>query len=137
MVDALIVSGGHLRLTGAPLTLQQVELNATRLEVTGAVSFREVDLRVVWTNSTVGREYEVQVRDGAGEPVSGVRIGLEDPNGRVTHRTTDQEGVVRFTIWFYTSNYDQTWHLLVPQGDTTARVPITLLTSTPVETTVW
>ncbi len=137
VMDALQVSRGHLRLVGAPLTLQGVELSATRLEITGEVSFRGEDRGVFWDSSSASREYEVQVRDNAGNPARGVRIGLEDPNGRVSHRTTDQEGVVRFTIWFYNTNYDHTWHLLVPQGDTTARVPITLLTSTPVQVTSW
>jgi hypothetical protein len=64
-------------------------------------------------------------------------VRVEDPLGRIITYTSDQDGVARFTIWFSDATYDKTWHLLVPQGETTTRIPIALLTSTPVQVTTW
>ncbi len=109
-------------------------MGSSFVSIHGEVEFQHTLSNVFWSNATVSREYEVKVRDNADNPVRDARITLETPNRRVTHHTTDEDGMVRFTLWFQNRNYEDTWNLLVPQGDTVEQVPITLLTSTPIKT---
>lgn len=122
--SSLVVEGG-------------IDLTGARLSVSGSLEFLSSAPTVIWLNSSVGREYEVQVHNRDGQPARGLAVRVEDPLGRIITYTSDQDGVARFTIWFSDTTYDKTWHLLVPQGESTARVPITLLTSTPVQVTSW
>lgn len=137
-IRGLIAGGGHLRLTCDALTiLQGMELRATRLDITGALSFDGEDPTIVWDNASIVREYEVHVRDEGGRAARSVEIWLEDPSRGTVAYTTDREGILRFTIRFDSDNFGKTWNLLAPRGGTTIKVPITLLTSTPVQISAW
>lgn len=117
--------------------LHGISLVASRLDIEGSLRFQYTAHQVVLENATMNRTYEVQVQGTAGRSAADMDIGLEDPWGRVTTHTTDQTGLLRFPIWFDNTNYDKTWNLLVPRGDAMVRVPIKLLTSTPVQISTW
>lgn len=122
---------------GSLTVLHGISLVASRLDIDGALRFQYTAHQVVLENSTMNRTYEVQVQGTAGRSAADIGIGLEDPWGRVSTHTTDQSGLLRFSIWFDSANYDKTWNLLVPRGDAIVRVPIKLLTSTPVQIAIW
>lgn len=128
---------GNIILECASFTvLDGIQLDSVRVDISGDLTFRSGQPRAVWTTSSVVRDYEVRVRDRAGQPARGVQVQLEDPSGAVTAHTTDQDGILRFTIRFDDTSYERAWTLLVHQGDTTAKVPAGLLTSTPLDISV-
>lgn len=138
VVNGLIMGNSFLVLECNPMTVMRgLELHSTRLDIGGDVRFQYTASKVVWNTSTVVREYEVRVRGNAGQPARNLQVGLEDPSGNVTNYTSDQDGVLRFTIRFDDTNYDKTWNLVTQRGTTTVKVPIGLLTSTPLQTTAW
>lgn len=132
VLRALTAADEHLTLDCSSVIVQQgVELDAARLDISGAISF-STSSTVVWRNSRVVREYTILIiRGGSGEPVAGARVSLEDPSGAIMTYTADHEGVVKFSIAFDDSNYSQRWHLVAGDGVDSIRVPITLLTATP------
>ena len=138
VVEGLVIGNSFVAFESGSLTVMRgMELRRMRLDLTGNVLFQYTVSRLVWEASSVVREHEVRVRDRAGQPARGVHLRLEDPSGGVTTHTTDQDGVLRFTIRFDDTNYDKTWHLITLRGDEAVRVPISLLTSTPVTVSAW
>ena len=80
-----------------------------------------------WDNSSVTREYLIQVRDASGNPVSGVNITLQRGSETVG-ATTDAQGEARVRLEFHDDNYQQAWTLTTDRGDS---AEVTFFTSTP------
>ena len=138
VVENLYVDNGHLTAECASLTLVRgTQLDQARLDLTGDVRFQYTHSKLLWGHSSSIRDYEVRVRDRAGQPTRGVQLRLEDPSGGVTTHTTDQDGVLRFTIRFDDTNYDKTWHLVTQRGDAVVRVPVRFTTDTPLIVAAW
>lgn len=137
VLHAVAAGNSHVTVGGGDMTLLRgLELRSARLDLLGNMRVQYTASKLVWDASSAVRDYEVRVRDRAGQPARGVQLRLEDPSGAITTHTTDQDGVLRFTIRFDDTNHDKTWTLIVPGGAAPTRVPVTLLTSTPIQVLV-
>ncbi len=90
-----------------------------------------LDLQVstlAWIDSTVTREYLLQVRDASGNPLAGVTLTLQRGSETVT-ATTDAQGEARVRLKFTPDNYTQNWTLTDSRG---LSLEIGFFTATPV-----
>jgi hypothetical protein len=83
---------------------------------------------LAWIDSTVSREYPIQVHGADGAPLAGVKITLKRGSETVT-ATTDARGEARVLLKFTPENYRQPWTMTTNRGTSSE---ITFFTATPV-----